>query len=103
VYGGWDNAGGNINADPQFVDPGYWDDNGTPGDITDDTWVNGDYHLRFTSPCVDAGTNNAPQRLGTDFDGNSRIIDGDKNGTATIDMGIDELIPRIIVDFDGGY
>ncbi|MHC5183132.1 MAG: right-handed parallel beta-helix repeat-containing protein, partial [Planctomycetota bacterium] len=67
VYGS-----GHINADPNFADPGYWDDNGTPADQTDDVWVDGDYHLKsqagrwdpnsmqwltdtVTSPCVDAG------------------------------------------------
>ena len=64
--------GGNINADPCFADPGYWDLNGTPQDANDDVWVDGDYHLKsqagrwdsnsgtwviddVTSPCIDAG------------------------------------------------
>jgi len=65
---------GNIDADPCFVDAGFWDPNGTPEDANDDFWVNGrgDYHLKsqagrwdanegrwtiddVTSPCVDAG------------------------------------------------
>ncbi len=37
---------GNIDVDPCFVDPGYWDPNGTIGDTNDDFWVQGDYHLR---------------------------------------------------------
>lgn len=62
----------NLDADPCFADPGYWDTNGTPDDATDDFWVNGDYHLKsetgrwdpnlmswvqdyVTSPCIDAG------------------------------------------------
>jgi hypothetical protein len=68
---------GNIDMDPCFVDPGYWDANGTPDDLTDDVWVAGDYHLKsqaghwdaaseswildgVTSPCVDAGDPNGP-------------------------------------------
>jgi hypothetical protein len=64
--------GGNINADPCFVDPGHWDPNGTPEDSNDDFFVDGDYHLKsqagrwdpnsqtwviddVTSPCIDAG------------------------------------------------
>ncbi len=64
--------GGMIDADPLFADPGGWDDNGTPGDWSDDVWVGGDYHLRsrggrwdagagawvfddVSSPCIDAG------------------------------------------------
>ncbi len=63
---------GNIDADPCFVEPGYWDPNGTPEDANDDFWLEGDYHLKsqagrwdpnsqgwvlddVTSPCIDAG------------------------------------------------
>ncbi|MBN2313970.1 MAG: right-handed parallel beta-helix repeat-containing protein [Sedimentisphaerales bacterium] len=72
---------GNINVDPCFVGPGYWDSNGTPDDSDDDFWVDGDYHLRsqagrwepvrqtwvkdeVTSLCIDAGDPNAP--IGTE-------------------------------------
>jgi len=71
----WDK--GNIDADPCFVDPGYWDANGTPDDPKDDFFVEGDYHLKsqagrwdqasgswiqddVTSPCIDAGDPNSP-------------------------------------------
>jgi hypothetical protein len=70
------NEGGGLyisgNADPNFADPGHWDDNGTPADQSDDIWIHGDYHLKsqagrwdpnsmqwvtdaVTSPCVDTG------------------------------------------------
>ncbi len=66
---------GNIDADPCFVKPGYWDPNGTPGDPNDDIFIEGDYHLKsqagrwdansqtwvadgVTSPCIDAGDPN---------------------------------------------
>ena len=71
---GWTGAFGgmgNIDIDPCFVRPGYWDPNGTPGDTTDDFWISGDYHLQsegwrrdehdnwtwdnVTSRCIDAG------------------------------------------------
>lgn len=76
VEGGY--AGeGNIDVDPHFVAPGYWDPNGTPDDPNDDVYVLGDYHLKsqaghwneeteswvlddVTSPCIDAGDPNAP-------------------------------------------
>jgi len=76
VQGGF--AGeGNIDVDPCFVDPGYWDANGTPDDPADDVWVAGDYHLKsqaghwdgesgnwvlddVSSPCIDAGDPNGP-------------------------------------------
>ncbi len=68
---------GNINSDPCFVDPGYWDPNGTSGDANDDFWVDGDYHLKsqagrwdpgseswvrdeVTSACIDAGDLGSP-------------------------------------------
>ena len=69
VQGGYPGTG-NRDTDPLFANPGHWDDNGTPGDPSDDTWVDGDYHLRSqaghwtetgwvldaqTSPCIDAG------------------------------------------------
>ena len=73
IKGGWTGRGqNNISADPRFVNPGYWDTNGTPQDANDDLWVDGDYHLKsqagrwdpaaadwieddVTSPCIDAG------------------------------------------------
>jgi hypothetical protein len=62
----------NISVDPYFASLGYWDENGTPGDFNDDSWIDGDYHLMsqvgrwdpitetwvsddVISPCVDAG------------------------------------------------
>ena len=65
---------GNLYLDPLFVD------------------VEGkDFHLMPNSPLVDAGTNvSAPN---TDFEGDPRIIDGDKDGEATVDMGADEFVP----------
>jgi hypothetical protein len=68
---------GNIDTDPCFVEPGYWDVNGTPADPNDDFWVDGDYHLKsaswrwdtqrkvwtwddVTSRCIDAGNPGSP-------------------------------------------
>jgi hypothetical protein len=51
---------GNIDADPNFVVPGYWADAADPnkpaaaGD-TNAVWTAGDYHLKAGSPCIDAG------------------------------------------------
>lgn len=65
---------GNISADPAFVC--------LPGD---------DYRLLGGSPGVDAGTNGAPLLPSTDYNGGTRIRDGDTNGTARVDLGAFEL------------
>jgi hypothetical protein len=71
VQGGWPRDG-NADSDPCFAVPGYWEDSGTPGDLDDDFWTAGDYHLKsqagrwdpsiqlwvqdeISSPCIDAG------------------------------------------------
>ncbi len=76
VQGGWPGQG-NIDADPLFAAPGYWDPNGTPDDPNDDVWIEGNYHLKsqagrwdpaaaswvlddVTSPCIDAGDPTSP-------------------------------------------
>ncbi|UCC22691.1 MAG: right-handed parallel beta-helix repeat-containing protein, partial [Planctomycetota bacterium] len=79
---------GNIDADPCFVEPGYWDVNGV--------WVEGDYRLLAGSPCIDTGDPNyvaGPNE--TDLDGNPRILDGDEDGVALVDMGAYEFWPPV--------
>ncbi len=67
----------NIDTDPCFVKPGYWDANGTPGDTNDDFWVEGDYHLLPYSPCIDAGDPcYIPEPCETDLGGNPRVVGG---------------------------
>jgi len=75
-YSGWwpgllEWGQGNINTEPLFVEPGYWDS---------DIWVDGDYHLLINSPCTDSG-DNFVVTSDYDLDGNPRIING------RIDMG----------------
>ncbi len=72
-------AGNIYDKDPLFVDE-----------------ANGDLHLQVSSPCIDAGDNDAPELPATDLDGDDRKIDGPVpdtgNGTAPIvDMGADEF------------
>jgi len=102
VQGGWPGEG-NINVDPLFVEPGYWDDNGTVMDPNDDFWVDGDYHLLATSPCIDAGDPNysAPDNP-TDIEGRARIVDGDGNGEVVVDMGAYEYRLSVIYVDAGG-
>lgn len=78
VQGGYSGAG-NIDADPLFVDPGM-----------------GDYHLLRGSPCIDAGSNDAPNLPDFDFEGDPRVMDGNRDGTAIVDMGVDEVYGYIL-------
>ena len=82
VQGGYGGKG-NINNDPLFVDPSNYD-----------------FHLQATSPCIDKGNNSAPGIPNTDFEGDTRTVDGDNDGTATVDMGMDEYT-LIDTDSDG--
>ncbi|MBN2591820.1 MAG: hypothetical protein JXA96_18275, partial [Sedimentisphaerales bacterium] len=66
-----------LTGNPVFSGTGYWDPNGTLEDLSDDFWVDGDYHLKsqagrydpntqswvqddVTSPCIDTGDPNSP-------------------------------------------
>jgi len=74
VEGGYPGEG-NIDEDPLFADPD-----------------NGNFHLMPGSPCTDAGTDTAPHLPAQDFEGDLRILDGDGDGDAVVDMGVDEAL-----------
>ena len=74
---------GCIDADPRFVD--------APA---------GDYRLLPGSPCIDAGTNAGVPPGQTDAAGVARIIDGNFDGEAVIDLGAFEHLPGDL-DRDG--
>ena len=86
---------GNFNKPPRFVRQG---DDGGDGwfDNQDTPWVDesanniqGDYHLRNGSPCINAGDPNyVPWIEQTDLDGQGRIIFG------RVDIGVDEVAPN---------
>jgi subtilisin family serine protease len=107
----WSGGGiGNISTEPVFFDAGYWEDNGTAGDLSDDFWVEGNYYLSPSiSPCIDAGDNEAVLGLAeTGVDGWPRFVDdpcvpdtGNGSG-AIVDIGAYEYQgPRdIYVDDD---
>jgi len=65
------------------------------------TNVTEDFHLQSGSPAIDTGTSQAaPGEVvsAVDLDGLPRIMDGDGNGTATLDLGAYEFI---VPDTDG--
>ena len=55
-----------------------------------------DYRVGLYSPMVDAGDSSVPDLPDRDLRGQSRIVDGDGNGQAIIDMGAYEFNPSII-------
>lgn len=98
VEGGWEGCG-NIDADPCFAMPGYWDLSDTPDNADDDFWVDGDYHLNskvgrwdpnrqgwvpddVTSPCIDAGNPGCALGDEPNEPGNVRINMGAYGDTA---------------------
>jgi hypothetical protein len=103
MSGSWTLEGQNQNVDPGFVSPGFWHDNGTVSDPADDYWVTGDYHLGPGSPCIDAGSHDAPG-LGAlppeDFEGDPRVVDGNSDQVAIVDIGADEYAV-ILVSYPG--
>jgi hypothetical protein len=69
VEGGYTGTG-NMDIDPEFVDPD-----------------NGDFRLASVSDCIDAGNNDATGIPDLDIEGKPRFIDGDGDLSATVDMG----------------
>src|SRR6185369_8473149 len=55
--------------------------------------LNGHFGLLVTSPAIDAGDNLAPLLPATDLEKMPRTIDGNTDGTITVDMGAYEFDP----------
>jgi hypothetical protein len=73
--------------------------NGIDGNISTNPFFacmpSGVFHLLAGSPCIDAGTNGAPQLPMVDFDGNPRILAGKTKFPAIVDMGAYEFNPAL--------
>ena len=67
---------GNLSVDPAFLDPAH-----------------SDYHLQARSPLIDVGNNTAFTLPDKDFDGNQRVVDGNSDGVAGVDIGAYEYVP----------
>ena len=83
----WGN--GCMDADPCFVAPGYWGSRLDPNvrvepNKPDAVWVDGDYHFRPDSPCIDKGDPKGDYSGQTDIDDRCRVV-----GNA-INIGVDE-------------
>ncbi len=66
----------NLCVDPLFEDP-----------------ERGNFQLQAGSPCVDAGSH-VPSIETLDYEGNQRVVDGDQNGSAVVDLGALEFQSR---------
>lgn len=71
-------SNGNISSDPAFV-----------------ASTSADYHLQAGSPAIDKGLNSAPSLPATDLDGHPRVVDGNGDGLAIVDMGAYEYQPVV--------
>jgi hypothetical protein len=101
---------GNIDADPCFIEPGYWADANDSNchvepNHPNAVWIEGNYHLLASSPCIDAGDNNSvasdfldldgdgntTEPIPWDLGGNARIADGGNDANSVVDMGAYEF------------
>lgn len=122
VQGGWPGEG-NIDADPCFVNPGYWANADDPNIVAEPNdpnavWIDGDYHLKsqagrwdpdsgswvmddVTSPCIDAGDPNSDWS-GETWPHGGRINMGTYGGTREASMSLETqgmFLPRVAYIF----
>jgi len=91
----------NYDLDPGGMN-GSWDSGETTNIDVDPLFVNagaGNYRLKPRSLCIDSGETTAAQIPNFDIEGNDRIIDGNKDGIAVVDMGAYEYVPRSLISY----
>ena len=79
-------GGGNKDTNPKFK---------TPVSPAAAPTTAGNLRLTKDSPAIDSGNNTYVDGIPTDLDGKARKVDGDGNGTNTVDMGAYEFVPTI--------
>lgn len=80
----WDSY--NMDINPQFVNPGYWQTMDPSEGAGGDVWVQGEYRLLPPSVCIDAGDDAVALNIEADIVGNVRILD------AAVDLGAYEYV-----------
>jgi predicted outer membrane repeat protein len=76
----------NIDVNPYCLQGGYQNIYGTPEDAKY-LWIEGDYHLKWDSLCINAGDPAGDYTSQTDIDDEPRVLYGQ------VDMGSDEVYP----------
>ena len=71
-------GGNNVGLNPLFI---------TPLDPLDAPTESGNLRLLSDSPAIDTGNNTFIAEIQTDLDNRLRVVDGDVDGTPTVDMG----------------
>jgi predicted outer membrane repeat protein len=82
-------GGANIDTNPKFIMPV------NPSRYASSS---GNLRLKYGSPAIDAGADNYVIGLSADLDGKPRILDGNLDGRATVDMGAYEVRLENIFD-----
>jgi hypothetical protein len=82
INGSYLDGGGNIDDDPKFIS--YVNPNTAPS-------TDGNLRLKGNSPVIEAGDNTFIEGVLTDLAGEARIVDGDGDYSADVDMGAYEF------------